>query len=616
MSSSISGSHDLIIAGSGSVALTGTNSAFTGNLIVYGFLYPRTSALSAANAVGVASGAIVDMNGNSGVTIAGLNDVSGSGGSVLNSGGVPRTLTLGGTGNYSFGGILTSSPMPVVVNMAAGGKQTFTGLNLYSASTTINGGTLSVTNLTNPANTPTTWTTISGANVAAVANTAGLVVGMSAMGTASGTPNTFPAGSTIIGISGTAVTLSANAVQTNSATAVTFGYANGLGLSSNAAANLTINGGALQFSGTDASKSSTDRLFTVGASGATLDASGSVPVSFTNTGAVAFAGSGARTITLLGSNTGANLLAASIGNSGTSATVVAKSGAGTWVVSGSNAYTGGTIVNAGTLKLGNDKALGATSGALTVNGGTLDLGGHSVTVGTLSGSAGSIVNTVSGTSTVTTAIATGTATFNGSIVNGAGAVALTKTGTGALVLGGALDLAGLNASAGTVNLGGSASVGDLSVGSGVTVTLATHTSSSTWNVIDARSLSFAGLGFSDAVTGDPINCNQVLLSVTGLGDLNCDGMVDGSNYGLMDSFQNPLALGDANGTSSDFSLLDNGCQTQVYGVLNVSQTSTAAGTGAAPASPEAVPEPGTLGLFGAGLSLLGLLRRRNKAGKR
>ncbi|MGE3242151.1 MAG: beta strand repeat-containing protein [Pirellulales bacterium] len=62
------------------------------------------------------------------------------------------------------------------------------------------------------------------------------------------------------------------------------GVASSLGSSSSAASNLVLQGGALKYEG---AATSTDRLFTVGTTGATLDASGSGAVSFTNTGALA-----------------------------------------------------------------------------------------------------------------------------------------------------------------------------------------------------------------------------------------------------------------------------------------------------------------------------------------
>ncbi|MDP9175812.1 MAG: autotransporter-associated beta strand repeat-containing protein, partial [Planctomycetota bacterium] len=57
-----------------------------------------------------------------------------------------------------------------------------------------------------------------------------------------------------------------------------------LGQNSSAASNLLINGGTLQYLGTG---STTDRLFTIGATGATLDASGSGTVTFGGAGSIA-----------------------------------------------------------------------------------------------------------------------------------------------------------------------------------------------------------------------------------------------------------------------------------------------------------------------------------------
>ena len=48
-----------------------------------------------------------------------------------------------------------------------------------------------------------------------------------------------------------------------------------------------------------------------------------------------------------------------------------KTGAGTLTLSGANTYAGGTSLNAGTLVVGSDTALGDAAGALTINGGTL-----------------------------------------------------------------------------------------------------------------------------------------------------------------------------------------------------------------------------------------------------
>ena len=164
-----------------------------------------------------------------------------------------------------------------------------------------------------------------------------------------------------------------------------------IGASSNAASNLVFGGSTLQYTGSAATVS-TDRLFTIGdANGlsATIDSSGTLgPLSFTNGGALAYGGSGARTLTLTGSNTGNNSFSPIIADGTGGATSVVKSGASVWVLSGNNSYTGGTAVSAGLLKAGTTTALGSSSGTLTMNGGNFDLNGNNIGVGNLTGVSG------------------------------------------------------------------------------------------------------------------------------------------------------------------------------------------------------------------------------------
>jgi autotransporter-associated beta strand protein len=79
--------------------------------------------------------------------------------------------------------------------------------------------------------------------------------------------------------------------------------------------------------------------------------------------------------------TSTNSIANSTGTGGGAIGLV-KLGSGTLVLSGSSSYTGGTIVNAGVLRLGNANAIG--SGSITINGGILDLNSYSGSSATLS----------------------------------------------------------------------------------------------------------------------------------------------------------------------------------------------------------------------------------------
>ncbi len=156
--------------------------------------------------------------------------------------------------------------------------------------------------------------------------------------------------------------------------------ASSIGQSNNAAANLVLSSGTLRFLGTTSGSGSTDRLFTVSSS-SSLDASGSVPLSFTNTGNLIVS---AVTLTLTGTSTAANTLTSVIGNNGVSvAALLTKNGAGSWTLNPSSVelYTGATTVSGGTLtldfsNLATPTNLVNSASALTLGGGTLNLNGQ------------------------------------------------------------------------------------------------------------------------------------------------------------------------------------------------------------------------------------------------
>ena len=188
------------------------------------------------------------------------------------------------------------------------------------------------------------------------------------------------------------------------------GSASSLGAGGAAASNLVLNGGTLQYVGTG---SSTNRLFTISAAPTNIDSSGTGPVSLTGTGAVAFLNSGNRTLTVQGINTGANTIAAAIGDSiniaGTSGvlangtTAITKNGNGTWFLSGTNTFSGGVTINNGVLGFNSAGAIGAN----TVNGPATVLvqgGGAAALGGTLTTGIQATLNRISPLSTGTVAL--------------------------------------------------------------------------------------------------------------------------------------------------------------------------------------------------------------------
>jgi fibronectin-binding autotransporter adhesin len=178
-------------------------------------------------------------------------------------------------------------------------------------------------------------------------------------------------------------------------------------------------------------------------------------------------------------------------------TTVVKNGAGTLILDADNSYTGGTIINGGTLAIGPGGSITTSSGVdLTATGTVFDIStGGFQTITNLSGVSGSTVALGANTLTVGTTTSTvfAGAIANGGIGSGAGG-SLVKQGSGTLTLTGAntytgattinngtlaLGTGGSIASSGGVNLSGANTTFDISTGSNQTIGDLTGVSSST-----------------------------------------------------------------------------------------------------------------------------------------
>jgi autotransporter-associated beta strand protein len=210
------------------------------------------------------------------------------------------------------------------------------------------------------------------------------------------------------------------------------GAASGIGASSNAYTNLVLNDGTLRYTGAGAS---TDRLFSIrvsegtnlGTNGGTIDSSGTGALSFTNTGTLGSNSTvGSATLTLTGTNTGANTLASALGTNPNGGMIsLAKNGAGTWSLTGNNTYSGATTVNAGTLNVDFSNAARAsniisTASVLNLGGGTLMITGNSSATNS-QGFAGIILaaNTASSIQMIQNGATTMNGTFNSVFVRNA-----------------------------------------------------------------------------------------------------------------------------------------------------------------------------------------------------
>jgi len=242
-----------------------------------------------------------------------------------------------------------------------------------------------------------------------------------------------------------------------------------------------------------------------------------------------------------------------------------KSGNGTLTLTGSNSYSGGTTVNGGTLNVVSDAALGAVTGSVTMNNGatlqTSDSFGFHASRDFVASSGTATIDTQGNTNTV-----------NGGL---SGAGTLAKSGSGTLILSGSVGIAGLDVNSGSVQLTRSVSIGALNVASGATFSMAAN-SDGNRNVLNVSALTIAS--FSSSLSVAPrASSSAATGSVLHADSLGAD-------------------------------ILTAAGQSQSGGDV-------AAGAAIEPASPEAVPEPGALGLLLAGaLSIFGLRRKGNRLG--
>jgi fibronectin-binding autotransporter adhesin len=363
--------------GSGSGALTFTNG---GALGFNGQVGARTLTLTGAANGNTLFPTLGDNGGasdlvNAGVgswVLAGDNGYSGtttiSAGTLqVGNGGTSGTL---GSGAVSDNAILAinRSDSVIVANAISGtgllvqagsGSTILTADNAYGA-TTINAGTLQVAN-------GGTSGTLGGGPVtdnAALVFDRGDNITVANVITGTGSVIQAGAGMTTLAATNSYIGPTTITAGVLSVTLLADGGAgSNIGASTNVAVNLVLDGGTLQYIGPAVS---TDRLFSVGTAGGTLDGSGSGALAFTNVGALGLPGTGARALTLTGTGSG-NTLASTFGNNG-GASELDMTGTGSWILAGANGYSGFTTLTAGTLQVGNGGTTGTLgSGAVTDN---------------------------------------------------------------------------------------------------------------------------------------------------------------------------------------------------------------------------------------------------------
>ena len=156
------------------------------------------------------------------------------------------------------------------------------------------------------------------------------------------------------------------------------GSPSSIGSSANTDTNLLLGAGAtLRYTGPG---DVTDRRFSINGTaqghGASIDSSGTGPLNFTLTDSPTYGTANqSRTLTLRGTSTAENILAANIIDNGSGQVSLLKEDTGTWMLTGNSTYSGHTTVNQGTLVLNGSLEAsdvfvneGILSGSATIHG--------------------------------------------------------------------------------------------------------------------------------------------------------------------------------------------------------------------------------------------------------
>lgn len=200
-------------------------------------------------------------------------------------------------------------------------------------------------------------------------------------------------------------------------------------------------------------------------------------------GITAAATTSTETLTLEGSNTGANQITGIIGNGSAASLSLVKTGPGTWTLTGANTYTGSTTISGGKLALSGGNNRLATTSALAFTGSA----SSSLDLGSTSQSLAGLTVTTTGTTAVNTITGSGSLTITGGniLISGGDSSNVSNTRT--------LDMSGLstfiyNRATGSITVGGSADFGATSVQGRGVLTLAQV------NTLTAASFNVGGAG--------------------------------------------------------------------------------------------------------------------------
>jgi autotransporter-associated beta strand protein len=267
---------------------------------------------------------------------------------------------------------------------------------------------------------------------------------------------------------------------------------------------------------------------------------------------------------------------------GANPTSLSMSGIGTLIMTGVNTYSGGTVINLGTIQLGNGGATGSPLGSagVTDNASLVFLGNDSPTVNNIISGAGSVAQKGPGTLTLNSANTyTGTTVLSNGTLQAASLTDGTSTiGASSITLaGGTLNYTGSGDNTTRVVNGVAGTTSGIGVGSGVNLEFTGRvTSSAAWTVnkTGAGTLTLSGNGDNSFlgmnVNGGTLVLNKLGTSIHAIGNplvINSGGLVQFSPNGytlqIASNASSPVTINsggamDMNGTLEGFSLLSLG----------------------------------------------------------